>query len=191
MAGSRTVDAIRYRDSDINEQPHQDITSTVPTRDNQGGDDGDMADKEYWIGFDLGGTKMLATVFDANFRPVGRQRKRTKGYDGAEAGVKRIVQTILGALEDADVNLKNVAGVGIGCPGPVDLKRGVIVEAANLGWNEVPLQQLLEKELGCSVAVLNDVDAGVYGEYRLGAAKGARCAIWCFSRHRYRRRVRL
>ena len=51
-------------------------------------------EESYWVGFDLGGAKMLAVLFDREFRPIGRQRKRTNGQSGAEAGVKRIITLI-------------------------------------------------------------------------------------------------
>ncbi len=139
-----------------------------------------MSTERYWIGFDLGGTKMLAKVFDGNFEPVAKERKRTKGYEGSASGVQRIAQTIRSALAEAKIDESQVGGIGIGVPGPVDLTRGVIIEAANLGWKDVPLKKQLEKEFKCPVEVLNDVDAGVFGEYRFGAAKDARCVVGVF-----------
>jgi glucokinase len=68
----------------------------------------------------------------------------------------------------------------MGCPGPLDLDRGIIHEAPNLGWNDVPIKQTLEKEFGCRAAIANDADAGVFGEYRFGAAKDSRCALGVF-----------
>jgi glucokinase len=73
-----------------------------------------------------------------------------------------------------------LGGIGIGVPGPVDEEQGVVLEAANLGWKEIPLAELLEQELGRPVVVLNDVDAGVYGEYRFGAATSARTVLGIF-----------
>ena len=61
----------------------------------------DAVDTKLWLGFDLGGTKMLATVFDAEFGKCGRERKRTKGHEGLETGIERIVSVIHAALADA------------------------------------------------------------------------------------------
>lgn len=133
-----------------------------------------------WIGFDLGGTKMLSIVYDDEFKALGRDRKKTKGADGSEAGLKRIKATINEALEQADVKKERIAGIGIGCPGMLDLEKGVLRNAPNLGWTSVPLKKELEKTFGCPVEVCNDVDAGVYGEYRFGAGKGARCVAGIF-----------
>lgn len=135
---------------------------------------------EYWLGMDLGGTKMLATVFDAEFRPISRKRKKTKGHNGAKAVVERMVETAQDALSEVQIETSQLGGVGIGVPGPVDEERGVVLEAANLGWKKMKLAEAIEDELDCPVVVLNDVDAGTYGEYRFGAAKSARTAIGVF-----------
>lgn len=133
-----------------------------------------------WIGMDLGGTKMLAVVYDENFKPLGRRRRRTKGTEGAESVTTRMVRTIRDALEEAKVEPSEIAGIGVGIPGPVDQERGIVLEAVNLSWDKVPLAKLLKEELKASVVLLNDVDAGVYGEYRFGAAKSARTAVGIF-----------
>jgi glucokinase len=133
-----------------------------------------------WVGFDLGGTKMMAAAFDAEFRVIGRKRRKTKGNEGAKAGMERIAQTIRDALDEAKRPHASIAGIGIGAPGNIDLDRGVILDSSNLGWKHVHVRDLLEKEFNCPVVMLNDVDAGVYGEYRFGAGKGARCVIGVF-----------
>jgi glucokinase len=137
-------------------------------------------EKKYWIGFDLGGTKMLAVVFDQEFKQVGRARKKTKGREGMEAGLKRINDVIREALASANVFSAQVAGLGIGCPGPLDLKNRIIRSAPNLGWENVPIGNSIEKEFGFPVTVANDVDAGVFGEYHFGAGQGARCVVGIF-----------
>jgi glucokinase len=134
----------------------------------------------HWVGFDLGGTKMYAVVFDQDFKPVGRARKKTKGNEGQKAGLERIVLTIQEALQEAGLTKDNIAGIGIGCPGPLDLKKGILLEAANLGWKDVPVRETLANAFGCKVVVANDVDSGVYGEYRFGAGKNAHCVVGIF-----------
>jgi len=138
------------------------------------------ASQDYWIGFDLGGTKMLAVVFDDDFKEIGKARKKTKGNEGMEAGLKRINSTIEEALEDAKIKASQVKGLGIGCPGPLDLKKKTIRSAPNLGWENAPVGKSIEGEFGFPVAVANDVDAGVFGEYKFGAGKGARCVVGIF-----------
>lgn len=134
----------------------------------------------YWVGFDLGGTKMLATVFDSDFRIVGRKRRKTKAQEGLDAGLARIRTTIEEALVEAGIKADQLAGIGVGCPGPLDLDRGVILDTPNLGWQNVPMKENLEAAFGCRAEIANDVDAGVYGEYKLGAGRGGRCVLGVF-----------
>ncbi|HMP80209.1 MAG TPA: ROK family protein [Pirellulaceae bacterium] len=139
-----------------------------------------MAQENIWIGFDLGGTKMLAVVFDDQFQVMGTSRKKTKGHEGAKSGMARVNATIAAAMVEANVKPDQISGLGIGCPGPLDLKQGVIREAPNLGWVNVPIANSISGEFGFPVRVGNDVDFGVFGEYHFGAARGARCAVGIF-----------
>ena len=136
--------------------------------------------RKCWIGFDLGGTKMLCQAFDSEFSCLSRNRGRTRGYEGAKSGVGRIIKLIAETLKAINLPSEELGGICIGCPGPLDLDEGVIIEAPNLGWKNVQIKTKLEQEFGCPAAIMNDVDAGVYGEYRFGAAKGARCVLGVF-----------
>ena len=141
-------------------------------------DSGEKAEK--WIGFDLGGTKMLAKLFDADFKTVSRERKKTRGSDGSDVVVQKIIRTIHGALTLGNTSVDELSGIGIGVPGPVNQSTGMVLEAANLSWTNVPLGDILKKEFKCPVVVSNDVDAGVYGEYSFGAARGSRTTLGVF-----------
>ena len=136
--------------------------------------------KKYWIGFDLGGTKMLSVVFDQDFNLIGKSRKKTKGFEGMEAGLKRINAVIAESIDDAGIAPADVGGLGIGCPGPLDFEKGQIREAPNLGWRKVPVVDSIQTEFGFHAEIANDVDAGVFGEYQFGAGKKARCVVGVF-----------
>lgn len=131
-----------------------------------------------WVGFDLGGTKMMAVVFDEHYRILGKKRRKTRDKDGVRK--ERLADTIRMALQDANVDASAIQGIGCGCPGPLDLKKGVILEAPNLGWKDVALRDYLSKEFSCPAEICNDVDAGVYGEYTSGAGRDARCVLGIF-----------
>jgi glucokinase len=134
----------------------------------------------YWVGFDLGGTKQLAEVFDNEFKTRSRVRKKTRAHEGAQAGIDRITDTISEALKEAKISAKEISGIGIGVPGLLDLDRGLILDAPNLGWSRVALREELEKAFKCPVVISNDVDAGVFGEYKMGAAKNMRSVVGIF-----------
>jgi len=136
--------------------------------------------QEYSIGFDLGGTKMFAVVYDREFRVLGSSREATNGYEGPKAGIARILEVIALALEDAGVEPAAIGSLGIGCPGVVDFESGVLRHAPNLGWRDVAIGDAIAGKFGWPVAVLNDVDAGTFGEYRHGAGRGARSLLGVF-----------
>ncbi len=123
---------------------------------------------------------MQATVFDHALKPLGQKRKKTKGQKGVDAGLERMIGTIQAALDEVRISPQQLAGIGVGCPGPLDLDHGIVLEMPNLGWKNTTVKDVLEKAFGCPAVIANDVDAGVYGEYRAGAAKNARCVVGVF-----------
>ena len=95
-------------------------------------------------------------------------------------GLERIIQTVEEALAEAGQDKDQLAGIGLGIPGPLDPSRGLVIHTPNLGWRNFQLRKPLEEALKCPVFVINDVDAGIYGEFRFGAAQGTRCAVGVF-----------
>ncbi len=157
------------------------VAVTVPVQSEKALN-GSTQDKpgDVWVGFDLGGTKMYAVVFDSDLKPIGKARKKTKGFEGVDQGLKKIQTVIQEALGEAHVEPSQVRGIGIGCPGPLNFEKGLMLEAPNLGWKNVPIRKSLETAFNCPVIIMNDVDAGVYGEWCFGAGKGARCVVGIF-----------
>lgn len=139
-----------------------------------------LARKKFWIGFDLGGTKMLACVLDENYKVLATARKSTVGTDGQIKGRRKIVNAIREAIDAAQLDPGGIQGIGIGCPGLVNPQKGILLSAPNLGWHNMNLSKILGTEFKCPVTVLNDVDAGTYGEFTLGAGKGARSLLGVF-----------
>jgi glucokinase len=81
-----------------------------------------------------------------------------------ETVLTRIERCVRDAVDEADLSLKQVAGIGIGAPGAVDFETGTVIFAPNLdGWKEVPLKKELEKQLGVPVFVENDGNVAVLG----------------------------
>jgi glucokinase len=139
-----------------------------------------MARKKVWVGFDLGGTKMLACLFDDRLQVLARRKRSTKAREGVKAGLAKICGMIDDVLAEAGFPASSLAGIGIGCPGPLDPGRGVLLDPPNLGWRNVPVRDLLRKRFKCPVAVANDVDAGTYGEHAMGVGQGAHCLLGVF-----------
>jgi len=123
---------------------------------------------------------MLAVVFDESFEIISKKKRKTRGEEGSSVGLKRLGDAIQEALDQVEIKICQVSGIGIGAPGPLDLKKGILVNAPNLGWTRAPVRKVLESRFDIPVFVINDVDAGVYGEFRFGAAKEARTAVGIF-----------
>lgn len=121
---------------------------------------------EHVVGIDLGGTKILAGVFNSSFEQVGSTKLSTKSQRGVDKVVERIARCAQDAVDEADLTFKQIAGVGIGAPGAVDSGAGTVIFAPNMeGWKDVPLKKELEKQLGVPVFVENDCNISALGVY--------------------------
>jgi glucokinase len=120
---------------------------------------------EVTIGVDLGGTKILAGVFDAQMQCIGRCKISTKAQRGADAVMDRIARAVHDAVDECDLSLKQVRAVGVGAPGAVDPEAGRVIFAPNLGWEDLPLKRELEKRLGLPVMLQNDGNICTLGVY--------------------------
>jgi glucokinase len=124
----------------------------------------DNTKSDYLVGLDLGGTKILAGVFTSSLQCVGVAKLSTKAQRGVEAVTPRIERCIRDAVDEADLSMKQVVGVGIGAPGAVDFGTGTVIFAPNMqGWKDVPLKKTLERQLNVPVFVENDANIAVLG----------------------------
>lgn len=121
--------------------------------------------KEYVVGVDLGGTKILAAVFSPGLKCLGKSKRRTKAERGPQAVIDRIARCVVDAVEECRLDLKRCRGVGIGAPGAVDFNAGEIIFAPNLGWRDLPLKRQLEKRLNVPVFVENDCNVCTLGVF--------------------------
>ncbi|MDR7537326.1 MAG: ROK family protein [Armatimonadota bacterium] len=126
----------------------------------------------WYLGVDLGGTKILAAVVDETGR-VGATARAATPQAGPPAVVEAIAATADRALAAAGVSRAAVRAAGVGAPGPADPATGVVFAPPNLqGWRDVPLAALVRERLGMPVAVENDANAAALGEHWVGAGRG-------------------
>ncbi|MFF4491812.1 ROK family protein [Streptomyces sp. NPDC001544] len=125
------------------------------------------------IAIDVGGTGTKAALIGPDGELLHQDRRAT----GRERGPDAVVEDILGLAaalyaHGAEHFGEPAAAAGLAVPGIVDEDRGVAVYAANLGWRDVPLRDLLAERLGIPVALGHDVRTGGLAEGRTGAGKG-------------------
>ncbi|MSR70292.1 MAG: ROK family protein [Phycisphaerales bacterium] len=132
------------------------------------------------VGVDLGGTNITVGVVGRDHKIIATAKRKTKAALGLDGVIERIAETIGRACDSASVTIDKIDSVGIGAPSAIDFDDGVVINAGNLGWKQVPLRAILEKRLGKPVVIENDVNAAVWGEARLGAAKNWQevLAVW-------------
>src|SRR3954470_9715074 len=124
-------------------------------------------------GVDLGGTKIQTVVVDDKDTVVGQSRVPTPTEGGPKAVVRAITQALGAAADEAGLATDSLIGVGVGAPGGIDPKAGMLINPPNLeGFDgEFPLGPELEQRLGTRVQLGNDVSVATEAEFRLGAGK--------------------
>ena len=120
---------------------------------------------EHFVGVDLGGTKILAGVFNAQLKCLGKVKMSTKPERGPEGVLERVARCVQEAVDECDLKLDHIKAIGIGAPGAIDPTEGHMIFAPNLKWEDVALKKLLEKTLSRPVFAENDCNAFALGVY--------------------------
>ena len=130
-------------------------------------------EKKYSIGVDLGGTNIVSAIVNYQGKIVSRLKVPTLAEKGKEATVKRIIEAIHKNIAQSTITPDDIIGIGIGAPGPLDIKRGIINFAPNLpGWRDIPLKKILEDEFNMKIVLENDANAAAWGKGVLEQVKG-------------------
>ena len=138
--------------------------------------------KPHVVAIDLGGTNIRAARCDFNGNILQRSRQLTRPQDGTQAVLDRIVAAIRdvgsdggaygGAYSGAHSSLQSIHAVGVASPGTLNPYTGKVMFAQNLGWQDVPLRDFLQHELGLPVGIGNDANLAALGEQQYGAGRG-------------------
>jgi glucokinase len=131
------------------------------------------------LAIDIGGTKLAAGVVDPAGRLLARGEVPTRASEGLEAVLGRIVALGRALLKRPEAAPLEIRRVGVGGAGPVDLRRGLVLNPPNLpGWECVPLVERLQDAFGLPVVLENDANAAALGEFQYGAGRGARSLVY-------------
>lgn len=138
--------------------------------------------RQYIVGVDLGGTNVVVGAMSADGKHHYAMRSiPTSPELGAESVAERIVGSIEGVILDTiaetDASRRDVIGVGIGAPGPLDRDKGIVIVAPNLGWKNFPLRDRISEKLHLPATLDNDANCATVGEWWQGAAMGGRNVI--------------
>jgi glucokinase len=126
------------------------------------------------VGVDLGGTNIVTALIADDGDIVGIATRRTDAERGAEQVIGELADTVNDLIAENSAAQDDVVGLGIGTPGPLRLREGIIHRSANLpGWENVPIRQWLQEKTLLPVQLENDANAAAYAEHWVGAGKGA------------------
>ena len=122
---------------------------------------------DLFVGVDLGGTNIKAGLLDGSGKVLEKLSIPTEGDSGKEKVFENICQA---ARSAAGNDAEKVGAVGIGSPGPLDHRTGIVHTAPNLpGWENVKLGEEIGSRLGMKVFIENDANAACWAEYWVGA----------------------
>lgn len=125
----------------------------------------------YIVGIDLGGTNIVVgTIAEDGSELLGLVSEPTLPEQGGDAVIARIVKLARASM--AAARGREIVGVGIGSPGPLDTKTGIVILTPNLGWVNMPLRDRVQDGLDLPTVLDNDANCAIYGEWWRGAAQG-------------------
>lgn len=133
-------------------------------------------EKKYVIGVDLGGTKIYTALVDLDGNMIKEKTVETLVAEGEQAVANRIMDTIEYVIEDIDKDL--IKAIGIGSPGPLDVKKGIIVENSNLPFKNFEIVKVIQERFELPTYLDNDANVATLGEFMFGAGKGSENMVY-------------
>ncbi|MBR1900256.1 MAG: ROK family protein [Lachnospiraceae bacterium] len=139
-----------------------------------------MAEK-YNICLDIGGTKVLGAVFDSKDNIVYRYKKKSAENGASSQNVEEVIVSVVDELlKSSGIKKSQLNAISAGAPGVIDQGKGIILFTPNLPFRNYDIKTPMEKKFGVPFYIGNDVNVGVLGEYKYGAAKGYQHVIGFF-----------
>ena len=127
-------------------------------------------DKKYVVAVDLGGTKIYTALVNLEGDIIKEKVVKTEAEKGPEVVMDNIKSTIDFVIDGVDIN--EIKSIGIGSPGPLDVKKGMILETPNLPMKNYNLVQKIKDKYNLPTYLDNDANAATLAEFMFGAGKG-------------------
>lgn len=132
--------------------------------------------KQFYLALDLGGTKTTVALFTpgGEIVPDSLCVKPSVTFEGEEKVYARTVNIIRDLFQSRNLSYGDILGIGVGAPGPLNTKTGVIIHSPMMGWRNFPIARRLSSDFNTEVRLENDGNLGALAEQRRGIAKGLR-----------------
>jgi glucokinase len=125
-----------------------------------------------YLCFDVGGTNLKAAIITNEGTITIKRSVSTKTGKGVTGVIHQFQEIRNGFCRELAIDAKEIHAVSIGVPGFVEMKKGFVTRAVNLGWKNVPITDMVASALDCPVFVINDANAAALGEMWKGAGNG-------------------
>lgn len=125
----------------------------------------------YYVGIDLGGTNIAVGIVNENYKLISRYSKPTVAGRVADEICEDMAFSVKEAVSRAGCTMEDIKWAGIGIPGTINFHSGMISFTNNLGFDGLPIKNMMEEKLGLTVFLENDANAAAYGEALVGAGK--------------------
>ena len=131
-----------------------------------------MSDSQLFVGVDVGGTNIKIGIVDDQGGTIAKTKFATMAKQESLASMEKAKTRIDKLLDEAGRSIDDVAAIGLGTPGPLDVKAGMILTPNNLpGWRNDPVREQLSELTGKPVTYANDASAAAFGEYWIGSGR--------------------
>ena len=138
----------------------------------------DHAKPPFYVGVDVGGTSIKVGIVDDHGNTLAYDNLPTESDTGPEVAIQQISDLIQRMAQNANVAESEIARVGLGTPGTMDIPRGMILEPPNLpAWRDFPIRDELSKQVKKPVTYANDANAAAFGEYWIGSGQSHRSIV--------------
>lgn len=127
----------------------------------------------YFVGVDLGGTKISCALSSEKGEIISKITLPTKAEEGEEAVLSRIIEVIDTVIKEGNINISDIKAIGIGSPGPLDAKLGIIITTPNLPFKNFNLVKPIKERFNIPTYLDNDANVAAIGEFTFGAGRGS------------------
>ena len=135
----------------------------------------------YKICLDVGGTKVLGVIFNEKDEIVYRLKKKSKGNGNYSENVEKVIISVVEEmLQESGIKKSEVCAIASCAPGVIDQDKGIVLFTPNLPWRNYDIKGSMEKKFGIPFFIGNDVNLGVLGEFKFGAARGYKNVVGFF-----------
>ena len=137
--------------------------------------------ESYNICLDIGGTKILGVIFDSKKNIIYRLKKKTKSGGDSSQNIEQVIISVVDEMiQESGIKKGSIHAISAGAPGVINSETGIVLFSPNLPWKDYDIATPIRKRFGVPFYIGNDVNVGVLGEWKYGAAKGYKNVVGFF-----------